>query len=83
MLATLLSIVTLSFFVAIAMVACALVGSLLFDLMPVLDNGDERTRRALEFPAPPRQPAVRGAANVVALTPATAVRPATKWRAAA
>lgn len=83
MLATLLSIVTLSFFVAIAMVACALVGSLLFDLMPVLDNGDERTRRALEFPALPRQPAVRAAANVVALTPATAVRPATKWRAAA
>lgn len=83
MIATLLSIVMLVFFVAIAMAACTLVGSLLFDLMAVLDNGDERARRTLVFPDVPRRPQARAAANVVALNPATAVMPAAKWRAAA
>lgn len=50
MLSSLMSVAALFFFVAIAMLACALLGSLLFDLMPVLRNGDERLRRPLVFP---------------------------------
>lgn len=81
MLATLLSVSTLFFFVTIAMAACALVGSLLFDLMPVLDNGDERTRQPLVFPAVAER--AEAPSRVVRFTPARAARPAATLRAAA
>jgi len=64
MLSSLMSVAVLFFFVAIAMIACALLGSLLFDLMPVLRNGDERLRRPLVFPEIPGREGVRTPATV-------------------
>ncbi len=64
MLSSLMSVAALFFFVAIAMVACALLGSLLFDLMPVLRNGDERLRRPLVFPEVAGREGVRTPATV-------------------
>ncbi|WP_156170807.1 hypothetical protein [Croceicoccus naphthovorans] len=59
-----LPVVTLFFFVVIAMGACALVGSLLFDLLPVLRDGDDRVRQPLVFPEVATRPAVRTPATV-------------------
>lgn len=57
------------FFVAVAIGACALVGSMLFDLLPVLRSGDDRTRVPLVFPEVARRPAVREPARVYRITP--------------
>lgn len=83
MLLSLMSVATLFFFVAIAMIACALVGSLLFDLVPVLRNGDERLRQRLVFPQIADRPDVRRPAHVVRLTPASRPVPLAPLRAAA
>lgn len=57
------------FFVAAAMGGCVLVGSLLFDLIPVLRDGDDRLRQPLVFPEVAEKPAVRAPANVYRLAP--------------
>lgn len=64
MLSSLMSVAVLFFFVAIAMIACTLVGSLLFDLMPVLRNGDDRVRRPLVFPDVAARADTSGSADV-------------------
>ncbi len=69
MLSSLISVATLFFFVAAAMVACGLVGSLLFDLLPVLRDGDDRLRHNLVFPQVAERPAVRQPARVYRITP--------------
>ena len=69
MLSVMISLLSLFFFVAVAMGACALVGSLLFDLVPVLRNGDERLRQPLVFPEVQQRPSVRAPATVYRLAP--------------
>ncbi|RVQ65709.1 hypothetical protein EKN06_12295 [Croceicoccus ponticola] len=64
MLSSLMSFVVLFFFVGVAMVACALLGSLLFDLLPVLRDGDRRVRHPLVFPEIADRPTVRQPATV-------------------
>lgn len=84
MLSSLLSGLVLFFFVAVAMAACALVGNLLFDLVPVLRNGDDRVRQPLIFPEVSEVPAVRAPANVYRIAPISGARlPARPLRAAA
>ncbi|GGD39024.1 hypothetical protein [Croceicoccus pelagius] len=58
------------FFVAAAMGGCVLVGSLLFDLLPVLRDGDDRLRQPLVFPEVSEKPVVRAPANVYRIAPA-------------
>lgn len=82
MLSSLMSLLSLFFFVAVSMGACALVGSLLFDLLPVLRDGDDRLRRPLIFPEVGERPSVRAPATVYRLSPAGRVA-VTPLRAAA
>jgi len=84
MLSSLMSVVSLFFFVAIAMGGCALVGSLLFDLLPVLRDGDDRLRKPLIFPQVAERPAVRQPATIHRIIPAQyPAAPAVALRAAA
>lgn len=64
MLFSLMSLLAVFFFVTIAMGACVVVGSLLFDLVPVLRHGDDRLRQPLVFPQVSDRPSVRMPANV-------------------
>ena len=74
MMSSLLSGLTLLFFSLMALGACALVGNLLFDLIPVLRDGDERVRKQLRFPEIGAAPATREPAAVYRIAPVGGAR---------
>jgi len=69
MLSELLTVAALFFFVVVAIGACTLVGSLLYDLLPVLRDGNRQVRHPLVFPEMADKPAVREPARVYRITP--------------
>jgi len=59
MLFELVSVFAILFFAVVVIGAAALLGSLLFDLIPVLRDGDNRLRQPLVFPEVAQRPVYR------------------------